>query len=399
MEQNTDLSINKKQKSYKLYENIEFTQKESELFDYLINFIKEKKLDLVLRCVGGFVRDKLLQLESEDIDIALDKMTGEQFVLMLKQNFEEKGEHLHNIHIIKSNPEKSKHLETATCNIFGFEVDFVNLRGEEYAQNSRIPTQTTFGSPYEDALRRDLTINALFYNINEEKLEDFTERGLTDLKNGVCMTPMDPLKTFIDDPLRIIRTIRFMSRYNFTIDKTVFETMKLEQVRNALKLKVSPERIGKEITKLLKGNNPYMAIQAIKDSDLWEILAPINEKCEELINDQNASKSCLELSEKLTDSIKQNFDQCIVYSKDMEDNFSNEDYPIVFYLSAIVYPFQPYSFPRNKKGKPELVVHDILVDQHRCSYQINEMAELFEISQLDTDQDNSISDKIFIKTG
>lgn len=66
-------------------------------------------------------------------------MSGVQFVMMLKEEFEKEGEHLHKIHVIKQNPEKSKHLETATCSLFGYEIDFVNLRGEEYAQDSRIP--------------------------------------------------------------------------------------------------------------------------------------------------------------------------------------------------------------------------------------------------------------------
>ena len=71
------------------------------------------------------------------------------------------------------------------------------------------------GTPTEDALRRDLCFNALFYNINEGKVEDFTGKGVEDLRNGVCRTPLEPVQTFLDDPLRVVRTIRFANRFNF----------------------------------------------------------------------------------------------------------------------------------------------------------------------------------------
>ena len=86
----------------------------------------------------------------------------------------------------------SKHLETATIKVEGQWIDLVNLRNEEYSQDSRVPTMQ-IGTPSEDAYRRDLTINSLFYNINEEKVEDFTGHGIADLRAGVCRTPLEPL--------------------------------------------------------------------------------------------------------------------------------------------------------------------------------------------------------------
>jgi len=70
------------------------------------------------------------------------------------------------------------------------------------------------GTPLEDAERRDLTINSMFYNIKEEKIEDYTGKGLDDLWAGIARTPLDPYKTFTDDPLRILRTVRFASRFS-----------------------------------------------------------------------------------------------------------------------------------------------------------------------------------------
>lgn len=106
----------------------------------------------------------------------------------------------------------------------------VNLRKEEYAADSRIP-KMEFGTPEEDAFRRDLTINALFYNINEDKVEDFTQKGIEDLKNGLISTPLEPFTTFKDDPLRILRVFRFTSRYSFTCDPQIIECVKTEEIK------------------------------------------------------------------------------------------------------------------------------------------------------------------------
>lgn len=122
--------------------------------------------------------------------------------------------------VVKQNSEKSKHLETACMKVHGVSIDFVNLRSEEYAQDSRVPT-IDIGTPEEDAYRRDLTINALFYNINQNTIEDWTKRGLDDLKQGIIRTPLDPVKTFNDDPLRVLRTIRFTNRFGFEMDEEV----------------------------------------------------------------------------------------------------------------------------------------------------------------------------------
>ena len=90
----------------------------------------------------------------------------------------------------------------------GVSIDLVNLRSEEYGEDSRVP-EIKIGTPEQDALRRDLTINSLFYNINTKQVEDFTKMGLADLNKGTARTPLEPLKTFMDDPLRVLRTVRF----------------------------------------------------------------------------------------------------------------------------------------------------------------------------------------------
>ena len=111
--------------------------------------------------------------ESCDIDIALDNMFGEDFAQLLSKKLYN-DESKKKFGVIKSNCEKSKHLETATIKVHGVFIDLVNLRSEKYTDESRVPV-IEIGTPEEDAFRRDLTINSLFYNINQNKVEDYTK--------------------------------------------------------------------------------------------------------------------------------------------------------------------------------------------------------------------------------
>ncbi|KAJ2509296.1 CCA tRNA nucleotidyltransferase, mitochondrial, partial [Coemansia sp. RSA 2049] len=115
---------------------------------------------LVLRIAGGWVRDKLLGHESHDIDIAVDHVNGYDLAQHVNKYLKAHDYPVRAIAKISQNPERSKHLETATTSVLGLSVDFVNLRSETYNSDSRIP-QMEFGTPLEDALRRDITINAL----------------------------------------------------------------------------------------------------------------------------------------------------------------------------------------------------------------------------------------------
>lgn len=213
--------------------SIEFSPREKELIQ-TIKAIAEKH-NSVVRIAGGYVRDKLLGLPSNDIDITVDNMSGEEFAKKLV------GEG--NYSLIKANPAQSKHIATAMVNILGFDIDCANLRKETYA-DSRIPTIEP-GTPLEDAQRRDLTINALFYNINTEEIEDFVG-GFEDLQNKIARTPIDPIQTFKDDPLRILRVIRFAAKYDLKVDQSVYDAALNIPYQTFLE-KVSKERIWKEM--------------------------------------------------------------------------------------------------------------------------------------------------------
>lgn len=250
---------------------------------------------IVLRFTGGWVRDKLLGVGSHDIDVAINKMTGYQFGLRLKEyldiagNLEKyglegvaatekqsqkaggvgKSKIVGGLHKIEANPEKSKHLETVTTKILGLDVDLVNLRKETYTDESRNP-QMEFGTPEEDSLRRDATVNAMFYNLNTEEVEDFTNKGLDDLRNKIIRTPLEPYQTFKDDPLRVLRLIRFASRLDYTIDPPALIAMRDPDIQDALRRKISRERVGVELEKALKGPNPHEALRLVFSLNLYE---------------------------------------------------------------------------------------------------------------------------------
>ncbi|KAL3233500.1 CCA tRNA nucleotidyltransferase, mitochondrial [Nakaseomyces bracarensis] len=260
---------------------IQLSEKESKICDLLkdysiyYNAQNRNSEPLTLRITGGWVRDKLLGQKSHDLDIAINIMSGEEFAMglnvYLEEHFDRYGIKPHNIHKIDKNPEKSKHLETATTKLFDLEVDFVNLRSEEYTEESRIPT-TKFGTPEEDALRRDATLNALFYNIQLDKVEDFTKRGLQDLNDGVLRTPLPARQTFLDDPLRVLRLIRFASRFNFNIESTVLKEMHDPEINEAFNNKISRERIGVEMDKILIGPNPILGLVLIQRTHLENVI-------------------------------------------------------------------------------------------------------------------------------
>ena len=227
------------------------------------------------------MRDKLLNEKSHDIDVALSTMTGLQFAQILQKFiqdgkavvYEEKAKRLQlkaelgSIHKIAANPEKSKHLETVTTRMFGLDVDFVNLRKEVYDEVSRNP-QMEFGTPQEDALRRDATINALFYNLHTEQVEDFTGKGLHDMESKLIRTPLAPYQTFKDDPLRILRLIRFASRLGYTIERESMEAMEDKTIHEALRAKISRERVGIEVQKMMTGSDPHGALMHIYELGL-----------------------------------------------------------------------------------------------------------------------------------
>lgn len=270
------------------------TSSSDSLVDLPTELAKEK---LILRWTGGWVRDKLLGTISHDIDVAINKMTGFQFGLKMKEYLEipgipekygleglaendsqsnkaganGKSKIVGGLHKIEANPEKSKHLETVTTKILGLDIDLVNLRKETYTEDSRNP-QMEFGTPEEDALRRDATVNAMFYNLNTHEIEDFTGKGHDDMKNKIIRTPLEPYQTFKDDPLRVLRLIRFASRLDYSIEAEAEKWMGDTEIKDALQAKISRERVGVELEKMLRGPDPHRALSLIDRLGLYDTI-------------------------------------------------------------------------------------------------------------------------------
>jgi len=291
---------------------INLSPEEDELFTLLKQVASTYAPNTTLRVAGGWVRDKILatsefnarstsatqRLTSKytskgrkgtsvisssndnqkplDIDIALDDMLGRHFAEFVNTWLCTHGKDSISYGVVMKNPDKSKHLETATMKLGQFWIDFVNLRAEEYVSNSRIPDLMRIGTPEEDAYRRDLTINALFYNINENTIEDLTDRGISDLQKGIIATPLRPLTTLLDDPLRILRSIRFAARLRFTMDNKLRIAAQDERVRWALSQKVSRERVGSELDLMLRSPDPVGAIRLLVNLDLISTVVPTN---------------------------------------------------------------------------------------------------------------------------
>eukprot|EP00980_Cylindrotheca_fusiformis_P008426 scaffold1784_cov116-Cylindrotheca_fusiformis.AAC.6 len=246
---------------------------EQRLFGCIVNACKAmeegtvegfRRQKVTARVAGGWVRDKVIGLQTHDVDIALDVCTGAEFANFLKSYMQEHEQaKIGRIGVIAANPAQSKHLETATVKVFGIEVDFCNMRHETYADDSRIPS-ITMGTPLEDAYRRDFTMNSLYYNLHSCEIEDWTRRGLDDLlSTKLVTTPLEAYQTFHDDPLRVLRAIRFAVRYGMQLSSELQEACMATTIQGELHRKVSRERVGKELEEMLSGKHAH-PIEALK---------------------------------------------------------------------------------------------------------------------------------------
>jgi tRNA nucleotidyltransferase/poly(A) polymerase len=276
--------------------NINFSQLEQNIFNVLVQCKQHFNLNVTMRICGGFVRDKLLGIPSDDIDITLDTMTGAKFVEYLTnyaQVLPEKNV-IGKTYIVGQDIDKSKHLETAGIDIYGQKIEFVNLRSEEYG-NSRIPT-IKIGTPEQDAERRDLTLNALFYNIETGQIEDYVG-GLKDLKTMTLRTPLDPAKTFQDDPLRMLRVLRFYSRYpQSQIDPAIIEAIKSPEVQSQFN-KLSPERSSPELIKMMEGERPDAAARIMFETGLYKHVFQVPSNISDISMNQESPYHNLNLME------------------------------------------------------------------------------------------------------
>ena len=209
--------------------------------------------------VGGYVRDYILEQGDKDIDILVigdavqfAKLVAAKFGTETVVAFERFG--------------------TAMVPMNGGKVEFVGARKESYDPASRKPL-VTGGTLADDLLRRDFTVNTLAVSINKNTFGALYDQfnGIGDLQDGILRTPLDPLKTFEDDPLRIMRAIRFASQLKFTIEENTFAA--LETMKGRLSI-ISQERISDEFLKILKTDQPSIGLRLMFDTGVMHLVFP-----------------------------------------------------------------------------------------------------------------------------
>ncbi len=205
--------------------------------------------------IGGFVRDYLLKrLNPKDIDIVTEG-NGIELATALAEEYNPKPK----VTIFKR-------FGTAMIKVQDYELEFVGARRESYSPDSRKPFVED-GTLEDDQKRRDFTINALAISLNEENYGELIDPfdGITDLKNKIIRTPLNPDITYSDDPLRMIRAIRFASQLGFEIEKESFEAIK----RNAERFTIlSKERITDEFNKIMIADQPSIGLKLLHEAGL-----------------------------------------------------------------------------------------------------------------------------------
>jgi poly(A) polymerase len=209
--------------------------------------------------VGGYVRDMILNRESNEIDFLIIG-EGERYAKLFAEKLG-----INNINIFRN-------FGTAHFKFGDFDFEFVGARKESYKRNSRKP-EIIVGSFEEDISRRDFTINTLAVSINNKDFGTLVDQfnGLDDIEGKIIKTPLDPLTTFDDDPLRILRAFRFASQLDFTVENSTFAAA--GKMRKRLKI-VSQERITDEFMKILSAPEPSKGLKLLYESGVMRIIFP-----------------------------------------------------------------------------------------------------------------------------
>lgn len=233
--------------------------------DFLNKITIDTKFYNHIFVVGGAVRDLVLGNDIKDIDIVLDMKNGG---IDLAKWLNDNGYLLYEPVIYPTYGTTMFRLKDFPDD----EIEAVHTRKEQYKdKNSRNP-KTEYGTLEEDAFRRDLTINSLYYSISVREIIDPTNKGLNDIKNHIIqITNDEPNIVLVDDPLRNLRVCRFSSRYNWEIMPTTYKAL----VDNVDRLSIiSQERITDEFNKMLTCNNPVMVLNLLKNIGSMKYVIP-----------------------------------------------------------------------------------------------------------------------------
>jgi poly(A) polymerase len=229
----------------------------SGIFKIISAIADEERVNVYV--VGGYVRDCLLGRPSKDIDIVVIG-NGITFAEKLA---EKTG---------KSKVSIFKNFGTAMLRYRDLEIEIVGARKESYRNNSRKP-EVEEGSLEEDQNRRDFTINAMALGLNAENFGQLLDpfEGTKDLQNKIIRTPLEADATFSDDPLRMLRAVRFASRLNFTIEENTLASISRNKERIQI---VSAERISDELNKIILCERPSIGFKLLEDTGLLKLIFP-----------------------------------------------------------------------------------------------------------------------------
>ena len=218
------------------------------------------ELNIDTYAIGGYVRDFFLERKSKDIDV----VTLGKSIDLANLLHQKLGEEAH-LSVFKN-------FGTAQIKYHDLEIEFVGARKESYNHNSRNPIVED-GSLEDDQNRRDFTINAIAIGLSKNNFGKLLDpfNGLNDLTNKILKTPLNPDITYSDDPLRMMRAIRFASQLNFQIDVPSFEA--ISKNKNRIKI-ISAERIADEINKIILSQKPSVGFKLLLNSGLLDLIFP-----------------------------------------------------------------------------------------------------------------------------
>jgi tRNA nucleotidyltransferase/poly(A) polymerase len=238
--------------------DIKLSSYEEDLFQKLS--LVAQKLNMPAYVIGGFVRDKILGRKTKDLDVVC---IGDGIALA------------HEVaSVFKPRPKVNffKNYGTAQIKLPEIELEFVGARKESYERGSRNPEVST-GTLEDDQNRRDFTINAMAISLNQEDYGALIDPfdGLLDIQDKIIRTPLAPAQTFSDDPLRMMRAIRFASQLQFHIEVNCFESIKEQADRINI---ISKERIADELNKIMMSNKPSVGLDLLYRSGLLAKILP-----------------------------------------------------------------------------------------------------------------------------
>ena len=231
---------------------------DKEIFHQISNVADQQGVECYV--VGGYVRDIFLERPSDDIDVVVVG-SGIEVAKGLKQLL---GKHAH-LSVFRN-------FGTAQVKYHDMEVEFVGARKESYSHDSRKPIVED-GTLEDDQNRRDFTINAMAICLNKARFGELVDpfNGIADLEDGIIATPLDPEVTFSDDPLRMMRCIRFATQLNFQIEEETFDA--LQRMAERIRI-VSGERIEVELNKIMMAPHPSLGFEYLQRSGLLQIILP-----------------------------------------------------------------------------------------------------------------------------